>query len=271
MGNIHKLTKDGFTLFPATTTDAVVHPQVRASLSNLINEYNVSNLYPTSGVNNTNEYSLQGAISLLSSKLNNSNKQKGVKIIFIDHDKQEVQEWKFIGPTFTNTSSWSREDFWYSDFSEDFSDLEDNLANDVLRKSHQNLSDSELTSVKNNLKLEIYAKSEVWNIQQNVNTFINPGIYTLIGYSTSSSDNLPISNIGTGCDFSAQLVVTGFSDLVGQSITITTKVDGTKNYTRTYNSVSETWSNWKTPMDIQDLENRVKYLEDIINEIVIVK
>ena len=36
MGEIHKLTKDGITLFPATTTDAVVHPQVRAAVSTLL-------------------------------------------------------------------------------------------------------------------------------------------------------------------------------------------------------------------------------------------
>ena len=36
MGEIHKLTKDGKTLFPATTTDAVVHPQVRAAISSLM-------------------------------------------------------------------------------------------------------------------------------------------------------------------------------------------------------------------------------------------
>jgi hypothetical protein len=36
MGEIHKLIKDGITLYPATTTDAVVHPQIRTELSNLI-------------------------------------------------------------------------------------------------------------------------------------------------------------------------------------------------------------------------------------------
>ena len=47
MSAIHKLTKNGSTIFPASTTDAIVHPPVAASVTDMIKEYNVSELFPT--------------------------------------------------------------------------------------------------------------------------------------------------------------------------------------------------------------------------------
>ena len=47
MGKIHKITKNGQTIYPATTTDAVAHPTLKVPVSKLIGEINVSNLFPT--------------------------------------------------------------------------------------------------------------------------------------------------------------------------------------------------------------------------------
>ena len=109
MGEIHKLTKDCITLFPATTTDAVVHPQIRTSISNLITEYNVSVLFPTSGSDESPNYTLQGAISLLFEKLKGTQRFPGIKVIFYGVAEPDVsQEWRYLGGSFTTTTNWAR-------------------------------------------------------------------------------------------------------------------------------------------------------------------
>lgn len=265
MGNIHKLTKDGVTLFPATTTDAVVHPQIRTALSNLINEYNVSQLYPTSGSNNGDKYTLQSAISLLADKLTDSQKVGGVKIIFIDSFTSEVQEWRFNGTFFTSTSSWSREDYWYSDISEEVIDLENNLLNNVLRKSEQYLTTSEKNQAKTNLGIELDAKTITWNYNSNLNNCINTGIYTIDGYRTNLTDNMPIQDYGESARITAFMVVNSNPDIIGQSITVSSTTVTTKTYKRTYNKLTETWSDWVCNEDkLKELESRLKRLENII-------
>ena len=82
MAEIHKLTKNGETILPATTTDAVVHPELQTPLTSLINEYNVSTLFPTSGIDGTNKYDLQTAINLLDEKLAPEQKTVGIKVAF---------------------------------------------------------------------------------------------------------------------------------------------------------------------------------------------
>lgn len=84
MGTIHKLTQAGETIFPATVSDAVVHPQTAASITTMINEYNVSVLWPTSGTGNTNIYTLSGAITVLNTNLTSDEKILGVKVLFYD-------------------------------------------------------------------------------------------------------------------------------------------------------------------------------------------
>ena len=44
-----KITKGGQTVYPATVMDAVVHPDLRVDSSKLIEEVNVSKIYPTGG------------------------------------------------------------------------------------------------------------------------------------------------------------------------------------------------------------------------------
>ena len=83
MAEIHKLKKNGQTILPATTSDAVVHPQVRSSLTDLVNEYNVSVLYPTEGVSG-NKYTLSKAITVLGSKLSENQKTISTRVVYID-------------------------------------------------------------------------------------------------------------------------------------------------------------------------------------------
>lgn len=72
MSAIHKLTKNGSTIFPASTTDAIVHPSVAASVTDMIKEYNVSELFPTEGIDDGTVYTLDLAISVLSAHLRDS-------------------------------------------------------------------------------------------------------------------------------------------------------------------------------------------------------
>ena len=154
MGEIHKLTKDGKTLFPATTTDAVAHPQTRTALSNLIHEFNVSELFPK-----TEGYTLESAINILNSK--SINITQGTKVMFLDEDNN-FQEWVFSGSEPTNTSSWFRLDSWYTETEDYTDDLEANLITDALRKTEQNLSDAEVTQVKKNLKIPEAVVKVTW-------------------------------------------------------------------------------------------------------------
>lgn len=109
MAEIHKLTKSGKTIYPASVTSAIVHPELRTSLNDLINEYNVSTLYPTGGVDGTNIYNLNTAILLLDGKLNTEEKRIGTKVNFIDSNSEYVQ-YIFTGTTFTDVSNWSKFD-----------------------------------------------------------------------------------------------------------------------------------------------------------------
>ena len=101
MAKIHKLSKNGQTIYPATTTDAVAHPTLKVSASKLIGEINVSNLYPTGGTDGTNKYTLASAIAKIPTDL----RTVGIKCSFLS-DAGTVEEWVYQGGTFTNTESW---------------------------------------------------------------------------------------------------------------------------------------------------------------------
>ena len=101
MAKIHKLSKNGQTIYPATTTDAVAHPTLKVSASKLIGEINVSNLYPTGGTDDTNKYTLASAIAKIPTDL----RTVGIKCSFLS-DAGTVEEWVYQGGTFTSTNSW---------------------------------------------------------------------------------------------------------------------------------------------------------------------
>lgn len=106
--NIYKLTKNGETVIPATTTDAVVFPGIKSTLTNVINDYNVSVLFPTSGVGGTDSFTLEGAIAVLNSKLVEPEKKPGLKLIFKDNLRKTIRTMKFLGGNnFSDLSLWS--------------------------------------------------------------------------------------------------------------------------------------------------------------------
>ena len=106
MTKIYKLSKGWETIYPATTSDAVVHPGTRTSINKLFNEINVSVVYPTSGIGRTNKYSLEGAIAQVPQELRNI----GLKVSFLNNSGL-VETWEFAGGAFENIENWkSNED-----------------------------------------------------------------------------------------------------------------------------------------------------------------
>ena len=96
-----KITKGGQTVYPATVMDAVVHPDLRVDSSTLIEEVNVSKIFPTGGIDGTNKYTLETAIAKIPASLRNV----GIKCSFLD-DAGELESWEYNGGTFTSAGSW---------------------------------------------------------------------------------------------------------------------------------------------------------------------
>lgn len=105
MAEIHKITKDGESIFPATTTDAVVHPTIKSSVTGLMNDYNVSSLFPSHSLSGTNRYTLSEAAELLDKVLEETQKGAGVRMIFVN-DSGKLEVWEFQGGRFTNQLDW---------------------------------------------------------------------------------------------------------------------------------------------------------------------
>lgn len=117
MTKIYKLSKGWENIYPATTSDAVVHPGTRTSINKLFNEINVSVVYPTSGIGRTNKYSLEGAIAQVPQELRNI----GLKVSFINSDGK-VETWEFQGGVFTDTEKWQNKLSMLSDDINAFND-----------------------------------------------------------------------------------------------------------------------------------------------------
>ena len=95
-----KITKGGQTVYPATVMDAVVHPDLRVDASKLIEEVNVSKIYPTGGIDGTNKYTLETAIAQVPSAY----RKAGLKVSFID-ESNNTQSWEYKG------GSWAASNF----------------------------------------------------------------------------------------------------------------------------------------------------------------
>lgn len=101
---IHKLSQGGKTIYPATTTDAVVHPDLRVSSSTLVEEVNVSKIFPTGGIGGSNKYTLETAIAQIPSSL----RTVGIKCSFIN-EGGTPETWTYQGGAFTSSDSWLKD------------------------------------------------------------------------------------------------------------------------------------------------------------------
>lgn len=103
---IRALKYRGDVFYPATTTDAIAHPQTKVSLSRLINRYNVSVIWPLTD----NNYSLDTAIDILDTKLISEQKIPGVIVEFIN-SSGKYEEWEFSGEAaFNELQGWRQID-----------------------------------------------------------------------------------------------------------------------------------------------------------------
>ena len=66
-----------------------------------ITEYNVSVQHPTSGIDGSNKYNLEGAIAQVPPEL----RKMGLKVSFVNSD-DKVETWEFQGGTFTSVGGW---------------------------------------------------------------------------------------------------------------------------------------------------------------------
>ena len=103
MAKIHKLTKNGQTICPATTTDAVVHPGLKVPSSKLIEEINISKLFPTEGIDGGNKYTLETAIAKIPASL----RTIGLKCSFLNEDSKP-ETWEYKGWNFLEFTSWEQ-------------------------------------------------------------------------------------------------------------------------------------------------------------------
>ena len=101
MAKKYKLIRNGETIYPCSTMDAIVHPTLKVPSSKLIGEINVSNLYPTGGSDGTNKYTLETAVAKIPTDL----RVVGIKCSFLD-EGGELESWEYKGGTFTAVGSW---------------------------------------------------------------------------------------------------------------------------------------------------------------------
>lgn len=110
MATIHKLTKDGSTIFPATITDAIVHPNTGKTLTSMMKDYNVSELFPSEGVDGGNKYNLALAIQVLGTHLTAAEKTGGIRLMFISNINPYPEEEYYLQKNVwsTNTADWGQ-------------------------------------------------------------------------------------------------------------------------------------------------------------------
>lgn len=105
---VHKITINGETIHPATTTDAVVHPTLLKSVTDLVWEYNISDLLPESGIDSTNIYNISLAAGVLDTYLPDNRKVAGTSIGFLsDTPDNPFLRYEFMGGgLFSDPTRW---------------------------------------------------------------------------------------------------------------------------------------------------------------------
>ena len=219
MTKIYKLSKGWETIYPATTSDAVVHPGTRTSINKLFNEINVSVVYPTSGIGRTNKYSLEGAITQVPQELRNI----GLKVSFLNNSGL-VETWEFAGGAFENIENWKSNEDKLTDIRDEAIDKikdaeSDAISNfssqrvtpDMLSESTKQFINASGGGTINNLAddedLVSVDKGESLSVLKFADRAYNPGIYVGMGYKILRRNIIDGKNILT-------------QDMINQSYTI---------------------------------------------------
>ena len=209
MTKIYKLSKGWETIYPATTSDAVVHPGTRTSINKLFNEINVSVVYPTSGIGRTNKYSLEGAIAQVPQELRNI----GLKVSFLNNSGL-VETWEFAGGAFENIENWKSNEDKLTDIRDEaidkIKDAESNAISnfssqrvtpDMLSESTKQFINASGGGTINNLAddedLVSVDKGESLSVLKFADRAYNPGIYVGMGYKILRRNIMDGKNILT--------------------------------------------------------------------------
>ena len=209
MTKIYKLSKGWETIYPATTSDAVVHPGTRTSINKLFNEINVSVVYPTSGIGRTNKYSLEGAIAQVPQELRNI----GLKVSFLNNSGL-VETWEFAGGAFENIENWKSNEDKLTDIRDEAIDKikdaeSDAISNfssqrvtpDMLSESTKQFINASGGGTINNLAddedLVSVDKGESLSVLKFADRAYNPGIYVGMGYKILRRNIMDGKNILT--------------------------------------------------------------------------
>ena len=209
MTKIYKLSKGWETIYPATTSDAVVHPGTRTSINKLFNEINVSVVYPTSGIGRTNKYSLEGAIAQVPQELRNI----GLKVSFLNNSTF-VETWEFAGGAFENIENWKSNEDKLTDIRDEAIDKikdaeSDAISNfssqrvtpDMLSESTKQFINASGGGTINNLAddedLVSVDKGESLSVLKFADRAYNPGIYVGMGYKILRRNIMDGKNILT--------------------------------------------------------------------------
>ena len=209
MTKIYKLSKGWENIYPATTSDAVVHPGTRTSINKLFNEINVSVVYPTSGIGRTNKYSLEGAIAQVPQELRNI----GLKVSFLNNSGL-VETWEFAGGAFENIENWKSNEDTLADIRDEAIDKikdaeSDAISNfssqrvtpDMLSESTKHFINASGGGTINNLAddedLVSVDKGESLSVLKFADRAYNPGIYVGMGYKILRRNIIDGKNILT--------------------------------------------------------------------------
>lgn len=111
MAEIHKVTKDGVIVWPATVSDAVVHPDTRNSVTKSISTYNTTTLWPDQSFLGGGKFTFSAALQILNQNLGSSSKNVGTKLEFTDANNK-IQTWVYTYGTkdFEDEAAWIRTD-----------------------------------------------------------------------------------------------------------------------------------------------------------------
>lgn len=182
MATIHKLTKDGSTIFPATITDAIVHPNTGKTLTSMIKDYNVSELFPSEGLDGGNKYNLALAIQVLGNHLTTAEKTGGIKITFISSVSPYPEEEYYL-----NKNTWSTT---LSDWGQRFEvgDVIANPSGSWTPGTAEQYIDQQTAILTTNLASEAAGRRQVdSNLQTQINTEVS---------TRTADDNTQNSRIG---------------------------------------------------------------------------
>lgn len=80
-------------------------PEVQEAINEIITEYNVSNHYPTGGIDGTDRYTLETAIA----KIPESLRKAGLKCTFLN-DNGLPETWKYLGASYDSRANWIQSD-----------------------------------------------------------------------------------------------------------------------------------------------------------------